>query len=101
MEGFQIELSTFVEEELLAECRFYAEEYSDRYAEKFRNSFYETVASILPYPLKFPECFHLKTKSKKYRNIIWGNYLIVFRVYRNRIRVLCLFHTKNGLQKLR
>ena len=27
-----------------------------------------------------PECRHLETKTKKYRNIIFGSYLIIYRI---------------------
>lgn len=42
--------------------------------------------------LLHPECRHLQTKSKKYRNIIFGSYLIIFRITPNRIEVLRAFH---------
>lgn len=39
-----------------------------------------------------PECRHLITKSKKYRNIILGSYLIIYRITNDRIEVLRAFH---------
>lgn len=39
-----------------------------------------------------PECRHLVTKSKKYRNIILGSYLIIYRITNDRIEVLRAFH---------
>jgi toxin ParE1/3/4 len=39
-----------------------------------------------------PECRHLETKSKKYRNIILGSYLIIYRITETRIEVLRAFH---------
>lgn len=39
-----------------------------------------------------PECRHLETKTKKYRNIILGSYLIIYRITPNRIEVLRAFH---------
>ena len=38
------------------------------------------------------ECRHLETKSKKYRNIILGSYLIIYRITPTRIEVLRAFH---------
>jgi toxin ParE1/3/4 len=35
-----------------------------------------------------PECRHLETKTKKYRNIILGSYLIIYRITPKRIEVL-------------
>ncbi|MFV8345221.1 type II toxin-antitoxin system RelE/ParE family toxin [Flavobacterium sp. ZB4P13] len=39
-----------------------------------------------------PECRHLETKTKKYRNIILGSYLIIYRITPNRIEVLRALH---------
>ncbi|MGL2962376.1 type II toxin-antitoxin system RelE/ParE family toxin [Flavobacterium sp. RSB2_4_14] len=39
-----------------------------------------------------PECRHLETKTKIYRNIILGSYLIIYRINANRIEVLRAFH---------
>ncbi len=39
-----------------------------------------------------PECRHLETKTKIYRNIILGSYLIIYRIRANRIEVLRAFH---------
>lgn len=39
-----------------------------------------------------PECRHLETKSKIYRNIILGSYLIIYRITPHRIEVLRAFH---------
>jgi toxin ParE1/3/4 len=35
---------------------------------------------------------HLKTKTKKYRNVILGSYLIIYRIRPNSIEVLRAFH---------
>ncbi len=42
--------------------------------------------------LLHPECNHLETKTKKYRNIIFGSYLIIYRITLTRIEVLRAFH---------
>ena len=42
--------------------------------------------------LMHPECRHLETKTKKYRNIILGSYLIIYRITSNQIQVLRAFH---------
>ena len=39
-----------------------------------------------------PECRHLETKTKIYRNIILGSYLIIYRIRTNKIEVLRAFH---------
>jgi len=42
--------------------------------------------------LLHPECRHLETKNKQYRNIILGAYLIIYRIKPTRIEVLRAFH---------
>jgi len=44
------------------------------------------------YYLIHPECHHLETKTRKYRNIIFGSYLIIYRITPIRIEVLRAFH---------
>jgi toxin ParE1/3/4 len=39
-----------------------------------------------------PECRYLETKTKIYRNIILGSYLIIYRIRAHRIEVLRAFH---------
>jgi toxin ParE1/3/4 len=101
MEEVRIEISEFAEAELKEEYLYYKEHYSNRYAERFRLEFYKQVKTILPHPLKYPECRYLLTKKKLYRNIIWGNYLIIYRVQSKAIQVLTLFHTKQHPVKLK
>ena len=43
-----------------------------------------------------PECRHLITKTKKYRNIILGSYLIIYRITADRIEVLRAFHSSRS-----
>ena len=58
--------------------------------------FYEdlkmTVRSLGSQYLLHPECRHLETKSKIYRNIVIGSYLIIYRITLNRVEVLRAFH---------
>lgn len=81
--------------------QYYREHYSLVYAEKFRLDFFEQVRAISPNPLMHPECRFLPTKNQTYRNIIWGNYLIVFKVKKASIEVLLLFHTKQHPKRLK
>lgn len=59
-------------------------------------NFYEDLKLIVKnletHYLLHPECRHLETKSKLYRNIILGAYLIIYRLKPNRIEVLRAFH---------
>lgn len=48
-----------------------------------------------------PECPHLKTKTKKYRNIILGSYLIIYRITPLRIEVLRAFHSSRSPKSIK
>ena len=58
---------------------------TERAARKFKNGFVEKVDSILPQYLAYPECRFLPTKNNIYRNIIWGNYLIIYKVLKKEV----------------
>jgi toxin ParE1/3/4 len=48
-----------------------------------------------------PECRRVRTKSKKYRSIILGKYLIVYRIVEERIEVLRAIHGSRAPSLLR
>jgi plasmid stabilization system protein ParE len=66
------------------------------FGEKAALSFFEELllitANVETHYLLHPECRHLETKTKKYRNIIFGSYLIIYRITPLRIEVMRAFH---------
>jgi hypothetical protein len=74
---------------------------SERIANSFKNNFIKKVDSILPYYAGFPECRFLPTKNQIYRNIIWGKYLIVYKILKKEILVLGVFHASQNPEKLK
>ncbi|MFD2908831.1 type II toxin-antitoxin system RelE/ParE family toxin [Flavobacterium ardleyense] len=66
------------------------------FGEKAALFFYEDirvmVLSLETQYLLHPECRHLETKTKMYRNIILGSYLITYRIKAHKIEVLRAFH---------
>lgn len=48
-----------------------------------------------------PECKHLPTKGKIYRNIIFGKYIVIYRITPERIEVLTLLHTSRSITKIK
>ena len=66
------------------------------FGEKAALFFYEDIRSIVrsleTQYLLHPECRHLETKTKMYRNIILGSYLIIYRIKAHKIEVLRAFH---------
>jgi plasmid stabilization system protein ParE len=48
-----------------------------------------------------PECRYLTTKSKIYRNLIHGSYLVVYRIKPDRIEVLNVLHASRSISKIK
>lgn len=63
-----------------------------RLADLFFESILNDVEKLETQYLLHPKCRHLETKTKIYRNIILGSYLIIYRIRANKIEVLRVFH---------
>lgn len=63
-----------------------------RLADSFFDTILFDVENLETQYLLHPECRHLETKTKIYRNIILGSYLIIYRIRTNKIEVLRAFH---------
>ena len=100
-EEIEIVIKEYALRQLEEEYSYFYKEYSEKYADSFYDSFFEVIENIQPNYLSFPECRFLITKNKIYRNIVWGNFLIVFKIKKKKIEVLCLFHTKQNPKKLK
>lgn len=48
-----------------------------------------------------PECKQLPTKGKIYRNIIFGKYIVIYRITPLKIEVLTLLHTSRSITKIK
>lgn len=66
--------------------------FGEKLASYFINDIYSSIERLETQYLLHPECRHLETKTKIYRNIIFGSYLIIYRIRANRIEVLRAFH---------
>ena len=70
---------------------------AERYSQKIRNALDTLHEGYLVYP----ECRHLATKSRKYRNIILDAHLIIYRITNERIEVLDILHGASSITKIR
>jgi toxin ParE1/3/4 len=50
--------------------------------------------------LLHPECRHLPTKSKMYRNVIFGSYLAIYRITPGKIEVLNVIHGSRSISAI-
>jgi toxin ParE1/3/4 len=48
-----------------------------------------------------PECRYLPTKSRKYRNMIHGGYLVIYRIADVRVEVLNVIHSSRSIAAIK
>ena len=70
---------------------------ANRYLDMIERSVKE-LAVYYPY---HPECRHLATKSRMYRNIILDAHRIIYRIGKDRVEVLDIIHSASSLRKIR
>lgn len=49
----------------------------------------------------YPECRHIVTKSRMYRNIILDSHLIIYRITDSRIEVLDIVHAASSMNRIK
>lgn len=70
-------------------------------ADCFVADIYSLIEDLSTNYLMHPECRHLETKTRKYRNIIFGSYLIIYRITPARIEVLRAFHGSRSPKEIK
>ena len=70
---------------------------AERYLAKIRKS----LDTLPRFYNVYPECRHIPTKNRMYRNIVIGKHLIVFRITKERIEVLDIVHGMSSIGKIR
>jgi len=70
-------------------------------AEQYSRKIDEALETLPNYYAIYPECRHLATKSRKYRNIILDAHLIIYRITNERIEVLDIIHAASSIQTIR
>lgn len=86
----------------ISEVYIYGEELFGPVAVKaFVSDIFSRIRSLAQDWLLHPECRHLTTKDNRYRNIIIGNYLIIYRITATRVLVLRVFHAHSSITKIK
>jgi toxin ParE1/3/4 len=70
-------------------------------AKSFISDIYWRIWSLDQLFLLHPECRFLTTKDKRYRNIIIGSYLIIYRITPNNVDVLRILHSHSSISKIK
>jgi|ERR1017187_7751235 plasmid stabilization system protein ParE len=81
--------------------KYGAETFGDIMADIFMEHL-ENIMNELEYQYKLhPECKYLPTKGKIYRNIIFGKYLVIYRIASEKVEVLTLLHSSRSITKIK
>ncbi len=70
-------------------------------AKSFVSDIYGRVWSLDVNYYLHPECRHLITKNKIYRNIILGSYLIIYRISSENVEVLRILYAHSSITKIK
>jgi plasmid stabilization system protein ParE len=70
-------------------------------AERYRMKIRKSLDTLSCYYTYYPECRHIPTKSRMYRNIILDAHLIIYRITNERIEVLNIIHSASSINKIR
>jgi len=70
-------------------------------AKSFIADIYSLVLSLDRMYLLHLECRYLPTLNKRYRNIILGSYLIIYRITSEKIEVLRILHSHSSIRKIK
>ena len=89
----QVVLSTEFQNDIKAVFEYGKETFGFNAAKTFVSEIYMLVWNLDYQYLMFPEVRFLASKNKKYRNIILGSYLIIYRIEIERVEVLRIFHS--------
>jgi len=70
-------------------------------AKSFIADIYSRIWSLDSMFLLHPECRHLSTTKKIYRNIILGSYLIIYKITSDSVEVLRIIHSHSSISKIK
>jgi toxin ParE1/3/4 len=101
VEKKEVVFSAAFEEDLTRVFEFGEEIFGFSAARIFVADIYSLVLNLDTTYLEYSECRYIRTKSKMYRNIIFGTYLIIYRITSKRVEVLRLFNSRISVRKIR
>lgn len=101
IEKKDVVLSTAFDIDLIQVFEYGEETFGFSAAKIFIGEIYNYVWNLDSMYLTHPECRFLKTKSKIYRNVILGSYIIIYRITPKRVEVLRVFNSHFSIRKIR
>ena len=70
-------------------------------AEQYKQKIRKSLDTLFEFHRAYPECRHIPTKNRIYRNIILDAHLIIYRITVQRIEVLDIIHAASSISKIR
>ena len=100
-ESKKVITSRYYENHLVEILEYSIETFGYLQARKYFDAISEFVERLCGDYTYHPECRHLATKSRMYRNIILDAHLIIYRITNERIEVLDIIHSASSIGKIR
>ena len=97
----EVKVSARFNEDIVNVYEYGEELFGAAAAKSFISDIYSRIWSLDHAWRLHPECRHLPTNDKRYRNIILGKYLIIYRIKHDRIFVLRILHSHSSITKIR
>ncbi|MBC7389141.1 MAG: type II toxin-antitoxin system RelE/ParE family toxin [Opitutaceae bacterium] len=97
----EVVLSLELQSDLESIFNYGHETFGLRAAESFLADLIFRVESLAFNYELYPECVHLKTQARNYRNFFIGSYLVVYRITEHRIEVLRAFHSSRSINAVK
>ncbi|MEI6576805.1 MAG: type II toxin-antitoxin system RelE/ParE family toxin [Bacteroidota bacterium] len=99
-ESKEVKVSEQFNSDIISLYSFGEEVFGEIAAKSFIADIYSRIWSLDKMFLLHPECRHLTTNDKRYRNIIIGSYLIIYRITSEAIEVLRILHSHSSIKRI-
>lgn len=101
IERKEVVLATIAQSDIKAVFEYGTETFGFIAAKAFVAEVYMSIWGLDYQYHMHPECRFLPTKSTMYRNVIQGNYLIIYRITPKRVEVLRVLNSRVSIRKIR
>jgi|AntRauTorcE11897_2_1112592.scaffolds.fasta_scaffold05289_3 plasmid stabilization system protein ParE len=97
----EVAVSEQFTEDLKSVYEYGEETFGEVAAKSFVSEIYSKIWALDQTWSHYSECRHLPTKDQRYRNIVLGSYLVIFRVKKDHILVLRILHGHSSVAKIK
>ncbi|WP_082326350.1 type II toxin-antitoxin system RelE/ParE family toxin [Sunxiuqinia dokdonensis] len=101
IESKEVRISEQFDLDIISVYSFGEDMFGQSAAKSFVADIYSKVWSLDSNYLLHVECRHLVTKDKRYRNIILGSYLIIYKINNKTIDVLRILHSHSSIKNIK